>query len=103
MDRHGGSVHYVRPDRVVRTGVLTPIVGYQPQMDVIAVTDEFTSGPSRGMQLSGLYGLGATSPGPIKRFILRAQAFFAQKRAERMMLTGGAASGSIPGASMAPP
>lgn len=44
--RHGGSSHYVRPDRVYRTGVLTPIpTGYQPQADVMAVAQEFTQGP----------------------------------------------------------
>jgi len=43
--RHGGESHYVRPDRVYRTGVLTPIVGYQPQQDVMAVAQAFTQGP----------------------------------------------------------
>jgi hypothetical protein len=99
MDRHGGANHFVRPDRIVRTGVISPIVGYQPQRDVIAVTNEFASGPASGMQLAGY--LGASSPGPVKRFMLRLQALIAQKKAERLMLTD-AASGSIPGAPMAP-
>lgn len=43
--RHGGDSHYVRPDRVYRTGVLSPIVGFQPQADVMAVAREFTQGP----------------------------------------------------------
>lgn len=43
--RHGGSSHYVRPDQVYRTGVLQPIVGYQPQQDVMAVAQQFTQGP----------------------------------------------------------
>lgn len=97
-------MHFVRPDRVIRTGVLTPIVGYQPQADVIAVTQEFATGPASGMQLQGLAGMFAglgAMPGPIARFWLRLKAALAQKKAERMMLTD-AAHGSIPGAPMAP-
>jgi len=58
------GVHFVRPDRIVRTGVLQPIVGYQPQSAVMSVTQEFTSGPATGMQLSGL-GLAPIGQGPI--------------------------------------
>ncbi len=115
MTRHGESVHFVRPDRVVRTGVLTPIVGYQPQRDVISVTQEFATGPASGMQLHGLGNmmlLGLGAPGPVMRFWLRLKAAIAERRAavratisqrkaERMMLTD-AAHGSIPGAPMAP-
>jgi len=54
--RHGGEAHVVRPDRVYRTGVLTSIVGYQPQADVQAVAASFTLGPPSGTQLSGLRG-----------------------------------------------
>ena len=112
MNRHGGSVHLVRPDRVVRTGVLSPIVGYQPQHDVMSVTSEFTSGPASGMQLAG-FGLGAM-PGPIQRFWLRLKAAIAEKKAAKMMLTGGGSNvahsngrgslvvGTIPGAPGAP-
>lgn len=54
--RHGGEAHVVRPDRVYRTGVLTSIVGYQPQADVQAVAASFTLGPPSGTTLSGLRG-----------------------------------------------
>lgn len=43
--RHGGSSHFVRPDRVIRTGVIESIVGYSPQQDVMNVAQEFTQGP----------------------------------------------------------
>lgn len=46
----------VRPDRVYRTSVLTPIVGYQPQMSVQAVAQQFTQGPPSGTVLQGLNG-----------------------------------------------
>lgn len=58
------GIHYVRPDRIVRTGVLQPIVGYQPQTAVMSVTQEFTSGPASGMQLAGL-GFAPIGQGPI--------------------------------------
>lgn len=55
--RHGGGAHYVRPDRVYRTGVLTSVMGYQPDQDVQAVAASFTQYP---MDLRvGLSGLGA--------------------------------------------
>ncbi len=67
--RHGGSSHLVRPDQVYRTSVLQPIVGYQPQQDVMAVAQEFTQGPyafqagnAGTMVASGISGLGAAGP-----------------------------------------
>lgn len=51
--------HALRPDRVYRTGVLAPMVGFQPGQAIMATTDAFTSGPYTGMQLSGLRGIGA--------------------------------------------
>lgn len=88
-NRHGGSLHYVRPDRIVRTGVLQPIVGYQPQNDVMMVTSEFTSGPSSGMQLAGF---GAPiGQGPIATWFKMLGARIKQtlnaSRANQMMLT----------------
>lgn len=61
--RHGGDSHYVRPDFTYRTSVLQPIVGYQPQADVMAVAANFTLGPAGAMTitddgLSGLTGSG---------------------------------------------
>lgn len=51
--RHGGEAHVMRPDRVYRTGVLSPMVGYQPQMDVQSVAMSFTQGPPLGTDLRG--------------------------------------------------
>jgi hypothetical protein len=54
--RHGGGSHFMRPDRVARTGVLQPMTGYVPGYDTQMVATEFIIGP-RGMTLSGLRGL----------------------------------------------
>lgn len=61
VPRHGGASHYMRPDRVYRTSVLSPMVDYNPGSDVEAVADAFTTGPQSGMMLSGL-GRGAYRP-----------------------------------------
>lgn len=45
ITRHGGGSHYVRPDRVYRTGVLTSVMGYQPGPDAQAVAASFTQYP----------------------------------------------------------
>lgn len=69
ITRHSGSSHVVRPDQVYRTSVLQPIVGYQPQQDVMAVAQDFTQGPyafqqgaAGSMIASGVSGLGAAGP-----------------------------------------
>lgn len=82
--RHGGNAHFMRPDRVYRTSVIAPMVGYQPEADVQAVTQEFTQGPRLGMMLSGL-----GTPGPIQRLGLRIKAWMARKKAERFMQVSG--------------
>lgn len=53
----GDASGMVRPDRVYRTGVLTPIVGYQPGQSVQAVANAFTTGPQAGLQgpMSGFW------------------------------------------------
>lgn len=51
---HGDGAHYMRPDRVYRTSVLSPMIGYRPGYAVQAVAREFTMGPQSGMALSGL-------------------------------------------------
>lgn len=48
--RHGEASHYMRPDRVYRTGVLAPMAGFSPQQDVMGVAAEFTQGPALFMQ-----------------------------------------------------
>lgn len=90
--RHGGNAHWMRPDRVYRTGVLAPMVGYQPQADVNAVAQEFSQGPARGMQLSGL-----GAPGPLRRLGLRIKAAIAQRQARRFMQISGLAGFGMPG------
>jgi hypothetical protein len=82
--RHGGGSHFMRPDRVIRTGVLSPMMGYQPQSDVESVAMMFTQGPRRGMMLQGPDDLG-----PLQRFGLRIKAWWAEKRAKRFMAING--------------
>lgn len=54
--RHGGGSHFVRPDRVTRTGVIPSMVGYNPSVDVMNVTNAFTMPPMMSPQMSGLRG-----------------------------------------------
>lgn len=54
--RHGGGSHFMRPDRVMRTSVLSPMNNYVPGYDTQMVAAEFILGP-RGMTLSGLRGM----------------------------------------------
>lgn len=51
--RHGENAHYVRPDRVARTGVVVATSGFQPNQDVQAVAQAFTDRP---LSLSGVGG-----------------------------------------------
>lgn len=82
--RHGGESHVVRPDRVYRTGVLTSMVGYQPQADVQAVAQYMTQGPPLGTMLSGLGAIG-----PLKRLGLRIKAALSRKQAGNFMAASG--------------
>ena len=68
----------VRPDRVYRTSVLSPIVGYQPGAAVQSVATAFTSG---GTQLQ----LGAAPLSAWQRFKLRVRMAGSERRARRMM------------------
>jgi hypothetical protein len=52
MARHGQEMHFVRPDRVYATGVLSPIVGYQPAEDAQQVAARFVGG-GQGLGLAG--------------------------------------------------
>lgn len=49
--KHGIEQHFVRPDRVYATSVLTPIIGYQPAADAYQVGARFVAG---GQGLAGL-------------------------------------------------
>jgi hypothetical protein len=50
--RHGEAAHYVRPDRVYRTGVVVATSGFQPNQDVQAIAQAFTDRPL-SLPLSG--------------------------------------------------
>ena len=52
IEKHGGASHYMRPDRVYRTSVLSPSMNFNPGQDVEAVTAEFTE-RSPNLSLSG--------------------------------------------------
>jgi hypothetical protein len=82
--RHGGAGHFMRPDRVIRTSVLSPMVGYDPHADVQAVAMEFTQGPQRGMMLQGL-----GQAGPIRRWWEGVKMRMAARRAQRFMQVSG--------------
>lgn len=78
--RHGAEVHVVRPDRVYRTSVIVPFVGYQPQADVQAVAQAFTTGGPLATHLSG-FG----APNIIQRAILGIKARLHARRARKFM------------------
>lgn len=93
ITRHGGGSHFVRPDRVTRTGVLTSIYGYQPDADVQGVAQSFAYGPPSGtIYASGattsLSGAGFGGPGLFARIGLRIKAAWNEAKARRMMATG---------------
>jgi hypothetical protein len=88
MVRHGGAFHVMRPDRVMRTSVLAPMVGYSPQADVMAVAQAFTQGPPLGTDLRGLDGVGVVD---------KIKAFFAQFRAKKAMKQAVKGMGASPG------
>jgi len=52
IEKHGGASHYMRPDRVYRTSVLSPSMNFNPGQDAQAVTAEFTE-RSQNLSLSG--------------------------------------------------
>lgn len=85
MKRHGGELHLVRPDRVYATSVLSPIVGYNPGADVMAVAQNFTNRgydvPTAGMSLS----LAGPPLNVFQRLKIRIQAKLSQKRALKML------------------
>jgi hypothetical protein len=56
ITRHGGGAHFVRPDRVYRTSVLAPTIGYDPTADAQGVAASFTQYPA-DLPLPGLGGL----------------------------------------------
>lgn len=90
VDRHGGGSHFVRPDRVYRTGVLTSTMGYDPGADVQSVASSFTQYPMDLRVPSGLqglgYALGATSNvGLIEKLRMKIAEWRAKKEGARVM------------------
>jgi hypothetical protein len=75
--RHGEAAHYVRPDRVYRTGVIVSTSGYQPNQDVQMVTAAFTEG-SPNLGLRGLFGA-ENNVGFFKKLMLRVKAMYAPR------------------------
>lgn len=85
ITRHGGGSHYVRPDRVYRTGVLTSTMAYDPTSDVQDVAAAFTQYPidmqvPMSAGVSGLRGFGANNIGLLQKLKLRYQAWKARRR-----------------------
>jgi hypothetical protein len=98
ITRHGGGSHYVRPDRVYRTGVLTSTMGYDPNQDAQNVAASFTQYPidlqvPSGGALSGLRGLGralgANNLGLFQRLKLRWAAWKASRGMSGLYGLGG--------------
>jgi hypothetical protein len=60
--KHGIESHFVRPDRVYATSVLTPVTGYEPVADAMQVAARFVgngrglAGPSASVALMGRKG-----------------------------------------------
>lgn len=78
--RHGGEAHVMRPDRVYRTSVLSPMMNYSPQADVQAVAYAFTQGPPLGTMLQGL-GAQPSLIDRIKAFFNRGKSIVQEQRA----------------------
>lgn len=87
--RHGGGSHFVRPDRVYRTGVIASTMGYDPSYDVQQVAASFTQYPMdlampSGGAMAGLRGfgrvLGANNIGLLQRMKLRYHAWKARRQ-----------------------
>lgn len=54
LGQHSDSAHYLRPDRVYRTSVLSPMTNFRPGQAVQAIAQDFTQGPRLGTTLRGL-------------------------------------------------
>lgn len=91
--RHGGESHVVRPDGVMRSSIIRPIYGYQPDADVQSVVQAFTLGPPYGTimtdgSMSGLRGaFGA--PGPLQSLWLKIKTAWNAKKAHKLMTAAG--------------
>lgn len=90
IERHGGGSHYVRPDRVYRTGVLTSTMGYQPGQDVQDVVASFTQYPiDLQTKAPGLYGVfGALAAGTNMGFFQKLAMRYRGWKARRAVRAG---------------
>jgi hypothetical protein len=88
ITRHGGGSHYVRPDRIYRTGVIQSAMGYDPGQDVQDVAASFVAypmdlqAPANGDGgMSGLrgFGFGASNLSLLQRMKLRYDAWKARR------------------------
>jgi hypothetical protein len=96
VERHGGGSHFVRPDRVYRTGVLQSTMGYDPTADAQSVGASFTQYPmDLSVPTSGVNGLGYLSmeptyplnglgAGPIAKLRMKFAAWNARRKARSM-------------------
>lgn len=81
--RHGAGSHYMRPDGVMRSSILQPMMGYQPDADVQAVAMAFTQGPQLATIMNG--GLsGFRGPSLFQRIKAR----LSMRRANQFMFRG---------------
>lgn len=96
--RHGAGSHHLRADRVYRTGVLAPMVGFQPQTDVQAIAQAFTQGPPLGTVIAsdGLGGFRGPVSGAFTRAGAAIKAWFARARASRAIASAVAAAANMP-------
>lgn len=84
VTRHGGGSHYVRPDRIYRTGVIQSAMGYDPNADVDDVVASFTAYPMDlqpvdSGTLAGLGAFGVSSMPLLQRLKLRFNAWKARR------------------------
>ena len=88
VTRHGGGSHFVRPDRVYRTGVLSSTMGYDPTADVESVAASFTQYPadlslpdaSTDLSLPDASGLSGLSGGVFGRMKTKFKRWQAQRQ-----------------------
>lgn len=103
MTRHGDPDHFVRPDRITRTGVIQSMQNYDPDQDVQSVAAAFTNYPMSLQTPAPLSGLGrALAASTNLNFMQRALYKFRAWKANRngagaFIATGNAASQSMQG------
>jgi hypothetical protein len=92
--RHGDTEHFMRPDRVYRTGVISPVAGFNPAEDVMSVAQGFTRGPYAFRQLGETPNIGL-----LNKIKIKIAAWRARKNARRFQALP-AAQAALPVASV---